>query len=209
MKLIHLQNYFRSTLPLAKNVTLAKNVRLSHADLNPFNLAPSYRRGNKPQIGSPFPQLVITNILPSPPLSPSPQKGEEEGLKPPSPCLGEGGLEDKGKASGINVSRNVGDGKLPQGEGLGVRAEKISNNYLPRTQIMEVMTDIWPEWRRQKLPLYLFLGLCLNLVLAPAVLAATGGDFSRTQAYWLAILGLVTVALAIYLFFVMFVPEKF
>lgn len=71
------------------------------------------------------------------------------------------------------------------------------------------VTQIWSEWRRQKLPLYLFLGLCFNLVLAPAVFAATGGDLSRTQAYWLAALGLVTVALAVYLFFVMFVPERF
>jgi K+-transporting ATPase KdpF subunit len=77
------------------------------------------------------------------------------------------------------------------------------------TQIIENMTEIWSEWRRQKLPLYLFLGLCFNLVLAPAVFAATGGEMSRSQSYWLATLGLVTIALAVYLFFVMFVPEKF
>ena len=77
------------------------------------------------------------------------------------------------------------------------------------TQIAEGMTEIWSEWRRQKLPLYLFLGLCFNLVLAPAVFAATGGEMSRSQSYWLAALGLVTIALAVYLFFVMFVPEKF
>ncbi len=76
-------------------------------------------------------------------------------------------------------------------------------------QTVENMTEIWSEWRRQKLPLYLFLGLCFNLVLAPAVYAATGGEMSRSQSYWLAALGLVTIALAIYLFFVMFVPEKF
>ncbi|PSB21117.1 potassium-transporting ATPase subunit F [Phormidesmis priestleyi ULC007] len=82
--------------------------------------------------------------------------------------------------------------------------------HIPKqTQIIETVAEIWSEWRRQKLPLYLFLGLCFNLVLAPAVFAATGGEFSRTQAYWLAALGLVTIALAIYLFFVMFVPEKF
>jgi K+-transporting ATPase KdpF subunit len=75
--------------------------------------------------------------------------------------------------------------------------------------VIEAATDIWAEWRRQKLPLYLFLGLCFNLVLAPAVFAATGGDLSKVQAYWLAGLGLVTVCLSIYLFFVMFVPEKF
>jgi len=77
------------------------------------------------------------------------------------------------------------------------------------TPAIETLTELWAEWRRQKLPLYLFLGLCFNLVLAPAVFAATGGDLSRTQSYWLAALGLVTVALAIYLFFVMFVPERF
>ena len=71
----------------------------------------------------------------------------------------------------------------------------------------EVLEGI--EWRRQKLPLYLFLGLCFNLILAPAVFAATGGELSRPQAYWLGALVLVTIALAIYLFFVMFVPEKF
>jgi K+-transporting ATPase KdpF subunit len=76
-------------------------------------------------------------------------------------------------------------------------------------QSLETVVEIWSEWRRQKLPLYLFLGLCFNLILAPAVLAATSGDLSRPQAYWLGALGLVTFALAIYLFFVMFVPEKF
>jgi hypothetical protein len=64
----------------------------------------------------------------------------------------------------------------------------------------ETISEIWTAWRGQKLPLYLFLGLCFNLVLAPAVFAATGGDLSRTQAYWLAALGLVTVTLGIYLF---------
>jgi K+-transporting ATPase KdpF subunit len=75
--------------------------------------------------------------------------------------------------------------------------------------VAEDITEIMPEWRKQKLPLYLFLGLCFNLILAPAVFAATGGEMSRTQSYWLAALGLVTVGLAVYLFFVMFVPEKF
>jgi K+-transporting ATPase KdpF subunit len=55
---------------------------------------------------------------------------------------------------------------------------------------------------------YLFLALCLNLVLAPAVWAASS-DLSRSQAYWLGGLGLMTLALSIYLFVVMFAPEKF
>jgi K+-transporting ATPase KdpF subunit len=63
--------------------------------------------------------------------------------------------------------------------------------------------------QKQKLPLYLFLGLCFNLLLTPAVLAAIGNALSPGQAYWLAALGLLTFALAIYLFFVIFVPERF
>jgi K+-transporting ATPase KdpF subunit len=78
------------------------------------------------------------------------------------------------------------------------------------SQILETIAEIGSEWRRQKLPLYLFLGLCFNLILAPAVFAATGGDhLSRTQSYWLGALVILTFALAIYLFFVMFVPERF
>lgn len=82
---------------------------------------------------------------------------------------------------------------------------------LPQTtsQVFATVSEIVSVWRKQKLPLYLFLGLCFNLILAPAVFAATSGDLSRTQAYWLGALLLLTVALAIYLFFVMFVPERF
>ncbi|HEY9646152.1 MAG TPA: potassium-transporting ATPase subunit F [Chroococcidiopsis sp.] len=57
--------------------------------------------------------------------------------------------------------------------------------------------------------LYLFLALCSNLGIAPLVYAAAGGDFSRSQAWALGLLGLGTVGISIYLFFVMFVPEKF
>jgi hypothetical protein len=62
---------------------------------------------------------------------------------------------------------------------------------------------------KSKRSLYLFLALCLNLVVAPVVYAASGNELSRTQAWALGLLGLGTVALSIYLFFVMFVPEKF
>ncbi|NJK51873.1 MAG: K(+)-transporting ATPase subunit F [Leptolyngbyaceae cyanobacterium SU_3_3] len=62
---------------------------------------------------------------------------------------------------------------------------------------------------KRSLSVSLFFLLCLNLILAPAVQAATSNEFSRTQAYALGILGLVTVALSIYLFVVMFQPERF
>ncbi|HEY9804907.1 MAG TPA: potassium-transporting ATPase subunit F [Leptolyngbyaceae cyanobacterium] len=62
---------------------------------------------------------------------------------------------------------------------------------------------------RYRLPLYIFLGMCFNLVVAPVVYAATGDEFSRTQAWALGLLGIATLGVSIYLFFVMFIPEKF
>jgi hypothetical protein len=77
------------------------------------------------------------------------------------------------------------------------------------TRSFEHITSIWSEWRRQKLPLYLFLALGFNLVVAPIVYAASGNEFSRTQSWALGLLGLGTIALSVYLFFAMFTPEKF
>lgn len=81
--------------------------------------------------------------------------------------------------------------------------------YPNSTQILEDITEIFSQCRQRKMPLYLFLAMCFNLVVAPVVYAATGEQLSRTQAWALGFLGLVTLSLAIYLFFVMFVPEKF
>jgi K+-transporting ATPase KdpF subunit len=74
---------------------------------------------------------------------------------------------------------------------------------------LDVVTTLWQVWRSRKYPTYLFLALCFNLVLAPLVLAATRNTFSTSQAYALGILGLGTVVLSIYLFVVMFQPERF
>jgi hypothetical protein len=62
---------------------------------------------------------------------------------------------------------------------------------------------------RRRLPLYLFLALCFNVLVATIVHAANDDALSRSQAWSLGLLGLGTVALSIYLFFVIFVPEKF
>lgn len=70
-------------------------------------------------------------------------------------------------------------------------------------------SDILENWHRQKTPIYLFLLMCSNLIIAPGVQAATGAALSRPQSYALGILGLVTFSLSIYLFTVMFQPEKF
>jgi K+-transporting ATPase KdpF subunit len=74
---------------------------------------------------------------------------------------------------------------------------------------LEEIQQIGSQLYQKKVPRYLFLLLCLNLVIAPAMQAATGQEFSRNQAYALGILGIVTVALSIYLFVVMFQPERF
>lgn len=65
------------------------------------------------------------------------------------------------------------------------------------------------EWRRHKLSFSLFLLLCLNAVVAPAVYAQAGDSFAKTQAYAIALLGLVTLTLSVYLFAVIFQPERF
>ena len=76
-------------------------------------------------------------------------------------------------------------------------------------QALETATDIWFDRKRQKLPLYIFLAMCFNLVVAPMVYAATGESLSRPQSWALGLLGLMTLSLSVYLFFVMFAPEKF
>lgn len=77
------------------------------------------------------------------------------------------------------------------------------------TPAFEDTIEMLLAWRRRKLPLYLFLALCFNLVLAPVVYAASSSQLSRSQAWSLGLLGLLIVALSVYLFFVMFAPEKF
>lgn len=64
------------------------------------------------------------------------------------------------------------------------------------------------QWQKRPLPLQLFLLLCLNLAIAPAVQAA-GGELTRGNAYALGLLGLVILGLAVYLFVVILQPERF
>jgi len=73
----------------------------------------------------------------------------------------------------------------------------------------EGITFVWSQWRRQQLPLVIFLVLCLNIVIAPAVYAAAEGTLERRHAYAIGVLGLVTFGLAVYLFVVVFQPERF
>jgi K+-transporting ATPase KdpF subunit len=61
----------------------------------------------------------------------------------------------------------------------------------------------------QKLAVYFLIILGLNLILSPLVQASTAGILSRGQSYALGLLGLATFSLFVYLFVVIFQPERF
>lgn len=75
--------------------------------------------------------------------------------------------------------------------------------------ISEIREIIQEQWKRNPIPIQLFLLLCLNLIIAPTVDAATGAEITRKAAYALGVLGIVTIGLSIYLFVVIFQPERF
>ncbi|MBD2606382.1 potassium-transporting ATPase subunit F [Scytonema hofmannii FACHB-248] len=68
---------------------------------------------------------------------------------------------------------------------------------------------VWWQWYKQKLPLVVFIVLCLNLVIAPVVYAAGDGNLERRSAWAIGILGFVILGLIIYLFDVIFRPERY
>ncbi|KAB8321037.1 potassium-transporting ATPase subunit F [Tolypothrix campylonemoides VB511288] len=80
--------------------------------------------------------------------------------------------------------------------------------FLPM-HIVEAISFVWSEWRSQKLPLTIFVALCLNLLVAPIVYAAADGTLERRSAWAIGVLGLVTLAVIVYLFVVVFQPERF
>lgn len=62
--------------------------------------------------------------------------------------------------------------------------------------------------RRHRVAVGLFIALCLNLAIAPALYATTD-TLERGNAYALGLLGLVVVSLAVYLATVILQPERF
>ena len=75
--------------------------------------------------------------------------------------------------------------------------------------VIEDIAAIAIKLHTRKPTRYLLWSLVINLLLAPGVYAASGGSISREQSYALGLLGIVTTALSIYLFAVIFQPEKF
>ncbi len=76
-------------------------------------------------------------------------------------------------------------------------------------KIKSQFTLIKPCFYHRKFSIYFLTILGLNLILSPLVQASTGGILSRGQSYALGLLGLVTASLFIYLFVVIFQPERF
>ncbi len=81
-------------------------------------------------------------------------------------------------------------------------------NHVPAS-IPTTALALRSRWQKRPLPMLIFLALCFNLILAPAVFAAGDGALSRPNAYAVGVLLMVTVALAIYLFVVMLQPQRF
>jgi K+-transporting ATPase KdpF subunit len=55
----------------------------------------------------------------------------------------------------------------------------------------------------------IFLVMCLNLLIAPVVYANSGGSLDKVSAWAIGILGFATLMLVVYLFIVIFQPERF
>ncbi|NJL64785.1 MAG: potassium-transporting ATPase subunit F [Methylacidiphilales bacterium] len=72
----------------------------------------------------------------------------------------------------------------------------------------ELITYIWQEWRRKKLPIIIFLGISLNIIFAPIVYANIG-KLEPRHTYAIAGLAIITLGVIIYLFDVIFRPEKY
>jgi K+-transporting ATPase KdpF subunit len=79
----------------------------------------------------------------------------------------------------------------------------MKRNYL------DIFLGFKKQWIRNTLAKVLFLTLSLNLIIAPAVMAASGTAITKNTAYAIGILYCVTIALSIYLFTVIFQPERF
>jgi K+-transporting ATPase KdpF subunit len=82
------------------------------------------------------------------------------------------------------------------------------NDVLPR-DFQEIIELGQMLWQRHPIPVQLFLVMCLNLIIAPAVYAAADENLTRKAAWALSLLGLVIVGLAVYLIVVIFQPERF
>ena len=71
--------------------------------------------------------------------------------------------------------------------------------------MQDVMTRFW----QKRVPKILLLALLSAVTIAPAVQAATDMSLDRGQVLALVLLGITTISLSVYLFVVIFQPERF
>ena len=71
------------------------------------------------------------------------------------------------------------------------------------------MQDVLTRFWQKRVPKILLLALLSSVAIAPAVQAATGVSLDRGQVFALVLLGITTVSLSVYLFVVIFQPERF
>jgi K+-transporting ATPase KdpF subunit len=71
------------------------------------------------------------------------------------------------------------------------------------------METVLIRFWQKRVPKILLLALLSAVLLAPAVQAATRITIDRGQLFSLVLLGITTVSLIVYLFVVIFKPERF
>jgi K+-transporting ATPase KdpF subunit len=74
---------------------------------------------------------------------------------------------------------------------------------------LEFFVIVCDRFIKNSLAMVLFITISLNLIIAPVVMAASGTEITRNTAYAIGILYCVTIALSVYLFTVIFQPERF
>ena len=71
------------------------------------------------------------------------------------------------------------------------------------------MQDVLTRFWQKRVPKILLLALLSAVTIAPAVQAATNISLDRGQVLALVLLGITTISLSVYLFVVIFQPERF
>jgi K+-transporting ATPase KdpF subunit len=89
-----------------------------------------------------------------------------------------------------------------------MKRNALLNNVFSR-EFQEIIELGQMLWQRHPIPAQLFLVMCFNLIIAPAVYAAADEGLTKKAAWGLSLLGLVIVGLAVYLILVIFQPERF
>ena len=89
-----------------------------------------------------------------------------------------------------------------------MKRNNLLNDVFPR-DFQEIIELGQMLWQRHPIPVQLFLIMCFNLIIAPAVYATADEGLTRKAAWGLSLLGFVIVGLAVYLIVVIFQPERF